>query len=425
MHASTETNQASSEQEVLKAARSKFASMAGSYFMGTFNDNFYKQAVMLLAVAAGLNKFQGMAAAAFTIPFILFAAPAGWVADRFPKRHVVVGAKVTELLAALVGAAGIISGHLWLMVGMVGLMGLQSTFFSPALNGSIPELYPESHVTRANAVLRMIVTVGILLGISLSGFVLGVQGAPILGAPRGKALVGLLVILFAAIGLVTSFGIPTRPAADPTREFPRRGPLDTLEEIGRIWKDRQLGRILVADVFIWAVGVFQLLIINTLGLKQFHLSEGQTSLLVAAQLLGLGGGGLLAATLAKGNRWFRVLVPACLGMALFMGCIWAVPFLPLHAQIPSLYAFIALAGASGGLFLIPCESFLQIRPAPERKGAVWASANFASFSGMALASVLYMPLAGLRPTLAYGVLGAGSLVFAFWLIYEFRNKEWA
>jgi len=411
--------------ESISQARRKFAAMAGSYFLGTFNDNFYKQAVMLLAVAAGREGFQGLAGTAFTVPFILFAAPAGWLADRFPKRQVVIGAKSVEVLAALVGAAGLLMGNLWLMVGMVALMGLQATFFSPALNGSIPELYPADHVTRANAVLRMIVTIGILIGVALAGVVLGLKGAPILGASRGQAVLGGVVVAVAVVGFLVSLAIPTRPAADPGRPFPTTGPLDTLQELGRIWSDRQLGRILLADAFVWGTGVFQLLIINTLGLKQFHLSETGTSLLVASQLLGLAGGGLLAARFAKGAHWFKVLVPAGIAMALAMGAIALVPGFPVGTQVPALYALIALAGAAGGLLLIPCESFLQIRPVPERKGAVWAAANFASFMGMALASALYIPLKGLTPSVAYGVLGGATLLFSLWLAREFRGKEWA
>ena len=413
------------ETDQIRHARGKFAAMAGAYFMGTFNDNFFKQAVMLLALAAGREKFQGAAGIAFTVPFIVFAAPAGWMADRFPKRNVVISAKTLEMVAALVGALGIAMGNLWVMVGMVAIMGTQSTFFSPALNGSIPELYPASHVTKANAILRMIVTVGILIGISFSGFVLDLKGKPIFGVARGNAMVGLAVILIAVVGLVVSFGIPTRAAADPGRAFPWTGPLDTIRELGEVWNDHQLGRILVADVFIWAVGVFQLLVINSLGKLQFHLSDSRTSLLVASQLIGLAMGGLLSAHFAKGVRWFRVLVPAGIAMGLMMLAIGGVPLLPVDAQVPLLYVLIGLAGMAGGLFLIPCESFLQIRPAPERKGAVWASANFASFSGMAMASFLYIPLTVLVPTLAYAVLGLASLLFMIWMALEFRRKEWA
>jgi acyl-[acyl-carrier-protein]-phospholipid O-acyltransferase/long-chain-fatty-acid--[acyl-carrier-protein] ligase len=413
------------ETDQIRQAKGKFAAMAASYFMGTFNDNFYKQAVMLLALAAGREKFQGAAGIAFTVPFILFAAPAGWMADRFPKRNVVISAKTLELAAALVGALGVILGNLWIMVGMVALMGTQSTFFSPALNGSIPELFPAHYVTKANAVLRMIVTGGILIGISFSGFVLDLQGAPLLGAPRGHVMVGLAVILYAVLGLGVSFGIPTRAAADPGRAFPWTGPLETIRELLQVWQDHQLGRILVADVFIWAVGVFQLLVINSLGKLQFHLTDSRTSLLVASQLVGLAVGGLLSARFAKGARWFRVLIPAGIAMGVLMLAIGAVPVLPAALQVPLLYLLIGLAGMAGGLFLIPCESFLQIRPAPERKGAVWASANFASFTGMAAASLLYIPLTALRPTLAYAALGAASLLFMAWMTLEFRRKEWA
>jgi acyl-[acyl-carrier-protein]-phospholipid O-acyltransferase/long-chain-fatty-acid--[acyl-carrier-protein] ligase len=417
-----------SEAQMLREARGKFAAMASSYFMGNFNDNFYKQTVMLWAIAAGMGKYQGLVAAAFTMPFILFAAPAGWLADRYPKRRVVIGAKAVELLASFVGAAGLLTGQLWLMIAMVALMGLQATFFSPALNGSIPELYPESHVTKANAILRMIVTVGILLGISLSGTVLGLQGDPIWGADRGRVVVGLCIIGVAAAGLLVSQGVPWRAAADPGRPFPVSGPLDTFSELGRIWADRQLGRTLVADIYIWAAGVFQLLIINTLGLEQFHLSKQGTSLLLASQLLGIAGGGLLAAIFAKGQRWFKVLIPAGIGMAASMGAIGAIPLMPSGIQIPALYILVALAGVSGGLFMIPCESFLQIRPVPERKGAVWASANFASFSAMSLVSLAYTFIPVLNrmlPTHAYLGLGGISLFITLWLVLEFRHKEWA
>lgn len=405
----------------LAGARRKFAAMAGAYALGTFNDNFYKQAVMLLAVAVGKEHFQGYAAIAFSLPFMLFAAPAGWLADRYPKRRVVIGAKALEVIAALVGAAGVITGNLTLMIAMVALMGLQSTFFSPALNGAIPELYPADHVTRANGVLRMLVTFGILMGIALSGFVLDIKGDGAWGASRGQLMLGACVVGVALVGFLVSLFVPSRVAADPTRAFPWSGPLETLRELGRMFKDFQLGRILIADVFIWAVGVFQIQIINPMGVKQFGLSKGSTSLLVAAQLLGLAVGGLLAARFAKGERWYRVLFPACVAMAIFMFLISAVPALPANLQMGSLYLFIALAGAAGGLFLIPCESFLQIRPEASRKGAVWAAANFASFAGMAVAGGLYIPLKNMTPTLAYGILGAASLGFAFYLSRQFRK----
>ena len=410
------------ETAQIRQARGKFAAMAASYFLGTFNDNLYKQGVLLLAVAANRTSFQGLAAAAYTLPFVLFAAPAGWAADRYAKRTVVISAKLLELGAALVGAAGLLAGNLWLMVGMVGLMGIQATFFSPALNGSIPELYPASYVTKANGLLRMLVTGAILVGTACSGVVLDLKGRPLLQAGFGTAVLAGCVMAVAALGIGVSLGIPFRPAADAGRPFPWTGPVETVRELRAIFADRLLGTVVWSDVFIWSLGALQLLLINPLGLSQFHLSKELTSYLVASQMIGIGLGGLLAARWAKGEAWHRILAPACLVMALFLGAMAMVPFLPVPAQVPALFPLLALVGASGGLVMIPCESFIQVRPAPERKGTVWASANGIVFTGIVAASLVSNLLnACLPPTASFGVLAAGALGFAAWLKARFHH----
>ena len=86
--------------------RRKFAAMVGVYFVGTFNDNFCRQCVMLLAVAWGLSHLQSYITVLFTVPFIIFAAHAGFLADRFSKRSVVIGVKVLSLLAYVLGIIG-------------------------------------------------------------------------------------------------------------------------------------------------------------------------------------------------------------------------------------------------------------------------------------------------------------------------------
>ena len=119
----------------IRRARGKFIAMAVTYSLGVFNDQFFKQAAFLMAIAAGRKEIQGYATIIFSLPYIVFAAYAGWMADRFSKRHVVIGAKVLELAAMICGAIGILSGNWTLILLMVGLMGLQSAIFAPALNG--------------------------------------------------------------------------------------------------------------------------------------------------------------------------------------------------------------------------------------------------------------------------------------------------
>ena len=402
--------------------RGRFAAMAGAYFFGVFNDNFYKQAVLILAVAAGRSSFQGLVVAVFTCPFLVLAAPAGWVADRFSKRSVVITAKWVELAAMALGAVALCTGRWGLILVMLGIMGSQAAFFSPALNGSLPECFPEREITRANGVLRMLVTLGILSGIALAGFTLDLQGSGFLGIGKGLLVLAAGVLLVALAGLLVSYGVPRRPAADPLAAFPWKGPLVTLRDLRLIGADPMLTMAVAACVFIWFAGSLQVLLINPLGLQQLGASKSLTSALIVAQLLGIGAGGLLCARWAKGPRWHRLLAPSGLAMGLVMLAMPLVPRLSAAAQLPSCFLLMALVGVFGGLFLIPVESFIQTRPEPGRRGAVLAAANFVEFAGILLSGPFANYLnAHWAPTTSFGIAGAISVALSVGLGLKLRH----
>ena len=397
----------------MSSGRAQFTAMAGAYTLGVFNDNFYKQAILILAVSAGKNGMQGLALSVFTFPFLVFAAPAGWVADRFSKGRVAICAKATELMAMLVGAAGICTGHWGLILLMLGIMGTQSTFFSPALNGSIPELFPEDQVTRVNGIVRMVITLAILAGIALAGLAQDRPGTGWLGIENGRLVTGAGAVLAALAGLGVSLWTVRRPAADPAAPFPWAGPLVTLRNFAAIGRDPLLACAVGCSVFIWFAGSLQILLINPLGLQQLGLSKSLTSALIVVQMMGIGLGGLGSAKLAKGVRWHRVLAPAAACMGLAMLAIAAAPALPGPVRLPGFFLLVGLVGVFGGLFLIPVESFIQVRPDPARRGAVLAAANFAVFAGILLSGPLSSLLNTIwRPTVSFAAVGAFSLVLS-------------
>lgn len=213
-------NEQQSDLAELRRARGKFIAMATTYSLGVFNDNFFKQAAALLAIAAGRREFQGYAAVLFTLPYILFAAPAGYFADRFPKRNVVIASKLLELAAMIAGAVGICIVNWPLILLMVFLMGLQATIFSPALNGSIPELYPPSYVLKANSLMKVTTTIAILVGIILACVALGQKQPLWRGVPAGQLIVAGGVLAAALLGVLVSLGVPRRPAAAKDTKFP-------------------------------------------------------------------------------------------------------------------------------------------------------------------------------------------------------------
>lgn len=400
--------------------------MATAFFLGVFNDNYYKQAVLILAVAAGRTSLQGVAVFVFTFPYLLFAAPAGWASDRFAKRSVVIAAKAVELAAMLVGAAGIITGTWWLILVMLGTMGTQAAFMSPAINGSIPELYPGDYVTRANGLLRMVVTVGILVGIAMAGFTLDARGTGFHGIDNGRLLVGAGVVAVALVGLLVSFAVARNPAADPEAPFPWLGPLATLRDLASIRKDPLLAFTVGASVFIWFSGSLQVLLINPLGIEELGLSKSLTSALIVAQLAGIATGGILSPRWAKGETWHRVLAPAGAGMGLAMMALPALRLLPAPWVVPAVFLTVALVGLFGGIFLIPVESFIQRRPEASRRGAILASANFAVFGGIMLSGPLSNVLnAHWAPTTGMGLVGCLALVLSLGMKVFLRSAKWA
>lgn len=411
-------------KERIRKARAKFAAMAGTYFVGVFNDNFFKQTVLLMAVAAGKSRLQGYATVVFTLPFILLAAQAGWFADRFSKRSVVIGAKSLELVAMLFGALGVLYGNWTLILVMLGIEGAQAAIFSPALNGSIPELYPPQYVVTANAVIRMISTAAILAGIAAAGFVLDIKGY--LGhIPLNSLAVSALVIGVSAGGVLISFGVARFPAAAPDARFPWQGPLETLKVLYRTRLDSQLAVAIAANTFFWFIGSLALLILNQLGLSQLKLSNSMTSLLVVAELLGIAAGGLLSIYFTKKTKWYRLPAPAGFIMTVCMLAVTLVPHLDDSIKLFCLFITLAVMGLAAGVYMIPLEAFIQVRPAADCKGATIAAANFAAFSGILLSGPTLNLLNALfiTPANDFAVIAAATLAMSTFLFLR-RSKEY-
>ncbi len=390
-----------------------FVAMAVCYAMGVFNDNFFRQATLLLAVVAGKNWYPGTAMALFALPYLLFSAPAGWLADRFPKRNVVVGAKTLECAAMICGALGVVLGSWALMLAMVCLMGTQSAIFNPALNGAIPELFPAREVNRINARLRVAVTGAILLGVACAGLALNVRGE-LWGMRAGRLAVGGVVLVVAAGGLLASFGVPHRKAAAPGAAFPWTGAWDTIKELWRIRRDPLLTLAIGLIVLVFFLGAVKILIVNEMGIEQYGLGEAATSGMIFTAMTGVAVGGLASSKIIKRISWHSMMMPLGLGMGAVFCLLAYVSFLPQTAQLPAIFVLLGFAGILGGLMVIPAQAFLQLRPRPERRGAVIAACNFAVFSGILLSGPAGWGMLRIaRPTATFSMLAALSMAAVF------------
>lgn len=406
------------EQVEQKQKRKRLFLMGSTYALGTFNDNFFKQAACLLALSLGFKEIQGDAGIIFALPFVLFSAWAGWLADRLPKSSIVIWAKGLEVLAMCFGAYGLITLNWHFILAMLGTMGLQSTLFSPAINGSIPETVSSEDVPKINGLIKLATTLTILMGIALAGACLdltwGQKWLPE-DIPFGRVAVAVLAILVAILGFIAAFFISPGIKPEAKTKFPLGGPLDSLRDCRFLRNEPSLGLVLLAEAYFYFVSSLTVFLINDLGETQLHFSFTKTSLLAISLMIGLCVGSVLA---GRGSplSWQKIMLPAGLGMGTGMLLSGLAPMLEGDFQFIWLTCVFAFTGFAGGLFLIPITSFIQVRPYPSEKGRVLGLSGFTSFTGIIISGACYNIIATSSiPT--NGLIIAGSFTILVALLF--------
>lgn len=414
-----------------ESRRGSLGAMAASYCLGVFNDNYFKQAAMLLAVAAGSVRLQGWAAILFALPFILFSAQGGWCADRFPKKRVVLFSKGLECVAMLIGGVGLLMGSWPCILAMVFLMGLQSSFFNPALNSSIPELYPAESVPRINALMKLTTTLAILSGVALAGVSLDQNWFVTGDTPFGVILVAVVAVLVALTGMISSLGMSGRPAAggESGSPFPLFGPSQSLRDLKKICRDRQLLLAMVSNTYFYFVASIVVLIVNAIGLQELQFSQTMTGMLSVSLMLGVCLGSAVAAQFVKHDTWTRFLVPSALVMACGLLLAGMADGVAESSRFSWLALSLCIAGIGGGIFLIPVTSFLQVHPDATSKGRVLAAAGFCSFCAILTSGLVYNSFESfLQPTTLISVIGGlgvlSSLAFLF-MVKAVSSEGWS
>jgi MFS family permease len=158
-----------------------FYGMTSTQFLGAFNDNLFKQIMLLLALKAGGFDLQGPAMIVFALPFILFSGYAGYLSDRYSKRPIIILSKVAEIAVMALGLVGFFYFNTFGLTGLMSvlfLMALQSTFFGPGKYGILPEMLRERDLPRANGWIVMTTFLAIIFGTACAGLLTDPYIAP-------------------------------------------------------------------------------------------------------------------------------------------------------------------------------------------------------------------------------------------------------
>lgn len=379
-----------------------FWGLAITQFLGAFNDNLYKQMMLLMAIPGVAMAFkggdrQGWATALFSLPFVLLSSYAGFLSDRYSKSRIIVLCKFAEIgITILAILAFLFYGDLgdWGTWSVLLLMGVHSTFFGPGKYGILPELFRKQDAPRANGLILMSTFLAIILGVVLAGVikdVLVVKNAD--GSEDFSRLwIGSLVCTgVAVVGTLCSMFIRATPPAQPDarlvmEDFVASEPIKKL-----LFSDRPLLLAIIVSSVFWLIGGIVMPVVNAMGKVQMALaSDGAVSVLTGGLAIGIILGAVSANVLLKK---MNPTTQVRLGMGIMIVSMvilgfWLPGGKPLMGYAGSLI-FLIVAGIGAAVFVIPLQVFLQQRPPAELKGRMIATMNFANFVGILLAGPLY------------------------------------
>ncbi|HMO87501.1 MAG TPA: MFS transporter, partial [Lacipirellulaceae bacterium] len=290
---------------------SAFWGMTVTQFLGAFNDNLFKQLVLLLSIA-GVDEAhrseaadnQGLAMFLFAAPFLAFTGYAGFLADRFSKRTIVVSCKVAEVAVMALGGLGFMlyasTGSMWGLYSVLFLMAAQSAFFGPAKFGILPEMLRDVDLPRANGFMLMTTFLAIIFGTAVAGVLLDQFGE--------RLWVGSAAcILLAIMGTVSSLWVRRVRVANPQLRFSPEALTVPRDMINMLRGDRPLLMALAVSSVFWLLAGMVPSAVNALGKIALNVGDQNTSILSATIGVGIAVGCAIGGLVSGGRVDFRLL----------------------------------------------------------------------------------------------------------------------
>ncbi|HUL41654.1 MAG TPA: MFS transporter [Burkholderiales bacterium] len=424
-----------SQFELLKQKR--FLPFFLTQFFGAFNDNVYKNALVILVAfhATSLSRFDAttlsnFAQALFILPFFLFSATAGQIADKLEKSFLIRLVKLAEIGIMTLGAIGLYWSNLVLLMTALFLMGLHSTVFGPVKYAYLPQHLAQQEIVGGNGLVEMGTFLAILVGTLLGGFLIAS------GSPHP---VSVTVLALAVLGYTASRWIPRSPPAAPNLVI-------NWNPVSETWRILQFMRH-NRTVFLSVLGISWFWFLGAMYLSQFpvyakNVLSGQeqvVSVLLALFSIGVGAGSLLCERLS-GRRIEIGLVPfGSIGLTLFgVDFYFASMNLPPHAPMSAtqfllssehwrILADLTLVGVFGGFYIVPLYTLVQMRTEIAHRSRVIAGNNILNALFVVAAAVVSITLLDLGLSipqlfLVAAVLNAAVAIYIYTLVPEFLMR---
>lgn len=374
-------------------------------FLGAFNDNVFRQA-LILVIATGvvtsleINTQNNIALALFILPYFLFSALAGQVADKYDKARLLRHIKFAEVCIMVLAAVGLFLNAVWFLMGVLFLMGLQSTFFGPIKYSIMPQNLTGDELVAGNALVQSGTFLAILFG-SIGGVVLKMDWA-------AAWLASAAVLTLAVLGWLAARFIPRSPPADEGLRIRWNIARETWRILQHAREVRAVWYAVLAISWFWFLGAAYTTQLKVYSDDYLHATDGLYALLLATFSIGIGLGSVLCEK-ASGRHVELGLVPmGTLGLSLCsLDLFFSHQGLPMGATSFGIAAFLGegaglrvladllLIGVFGGFYIVPLFAFVQHRSDRRHLSRIIAANNILNSLLMVLSAVAGIVVIGI------------------------------
>ncbi|MFC3458925.1 MULTISPECIES: MFS transporter [Massilia] len=417
----------------------RFSPFFWTQFLGAFNDNLFKTALMVALTYDALSwttlspsLLNNLIPGLFILPYVVFSATAGQIADKVEKGRLARFVKLLEVAIMAIAAIGWLTHTLWLLIAAVVGMGVHSTLFGPVKYAYLPQHLKPEELVGGNGVVEMGTFVGILLG-EVMGALLVAQ------KPWGIELVACGSLLMALLGLAASWRIPASPAPVPELRISKNFAAESVRNLRYSAQNRTVFLSMLGNSWFWFYGALVLSQFPVFAKDYLHGDHSVFVLLLTVFSLGIGAGSLLCEKLS-GRKVEIGLVPfGSIGLSVFGIDLYfasqaftntvtvdAFALLALPGTLRIL-ADLVLIGVFGGFFIVPLFALIQTRCDPKHVSRTIAGMNILNAVFMVAAAGVAILLLGQGFTipqmfLVTALLNALVAIYIFSLVPEFLMR---
>lgn len=420
--------------------KKRFTAMFITQFMGAFNDNLFKQALLLVltySVASQMgmkiSTLNNLAAMLFILPYFLFSALAGQLADKYEKSKLTVNIKILEIVIMVIAVFGFFMQLYWLLFVALFLLGTQSTFFGPIKYAYLPQVMHEDELVGANGLFQMGTSLSILFGMIVAGVLTQL--------PNAYVWICTTVMLVAILGLMGAKNIPHTPATQPNLTVNWNIITTSWQTIQFLYGFPLLFFIILGNSWFWFYGATFLTQVPEFSKTILHGNEVVVIFMLGLFSIGVSIGSLLCKQFTKNQVSLKLLPFGIAGLSVFAIDLFfslrGIDNIQLSAEnllgISELLAIdgsvrvfmdLFFLGFSGGIYIVPLYAYMQAyAPKSHRARVIGANNIFNAIFMVTSAIVAIIALSELSLSLPqlFLITGVLNLIFGGFLYLKLHK----